>query len=289
MSVAHFSKNDRATLENRLRSLRACLKRGAQHLILPLCRAKARLVSFIADPLEEESRYLSEVLRKKGALRMKSPGTTGNASTVADLKNRWDTLHVLDRAKAINTIRQSGISIRSLAVQLGRSEATLRRLLETARAPLLDRTLARQGKISTNELVRRSKAAMASRAAKNRETLECERTKAAQKACQEICAWLREEGLGEAHGEAIADEARRKMAAAEYFETLPASKAPLGTSLAEIIQRLRPPESINSDVGSVDWYADWLTRWAYFAWPDSSVRDKALGLALAKQINPGIF
>jgi hypothetical protein len=47
--------------------------------------------------------------------------------------------------------------------------------------------------------------------------------------------------------------------------------------------------TINSDTGSVAWYADWLARWAFFAMPDSPVRLKALTAALDKQIKRETF
>jgi len=86
------------------------------------------------------------------------------------------------------------------------------------------------------------------------------------------------------HGEAIVEEARRILAMAEQCGKLPPHKAPPDTPVAEIIERMRPPASINGDAGSVSWYADWLARWAFFFMPDSTVRLKAIDLALDKQV-----
>lgn len=110
------------------------------------------------------------------------------------------------------------------------------------------------------------------------------RTKAAQKGCNEICVWLVEEKLASDLGEGIVDNARWLLADLEKAGKLPSQKAPPNVSVAEIIQRLRPPRSINSEERSVGWFAQWLARWAYFAIPARFVRHKALNLALDKQI-----
>jgi hypothetical protein len=44
------------------------------------------------------------------------------------------------------------------------------------------------------------------------------------------------------------------------------------------------PWSVNPDAESIEWYADWLARWAYFAFPDEIIRDRALNIALDKEI-----
>jgi len=215
---------------------------------------------------------------------MKALPVTDTASA-ADLQARWPTFkNDLDRALAIHVFHDAGTSLRELAKTLKCSPSLLRNLNQAAQATPEDQALARQGKISTRELVRRAKAAKARRAAKDREALDQKRMKEAQKGCKEICAWLEEEKLWPAHGENIVDEARRLLAAAEEDGKLPPHKAPPDKSLAEIIQRFRPPAFINDEVGSVGWYADWLVRWAYFSMPDSSIRHKALNLALDKQI-----
>jgi hypothetical protein len=86
--------------------------------------------------------------------------TTSIPTTVEDLRARWATLHDLDRAESVKGIQKRGMSIRFLAKELGLcTESHLRYLITAARAPVPDRMLARGGKISTGELVRRSKLA----------------------------------------------------------------------------------------------------------------------------------
>jgi hypothetical protein len=40
---------------------------------------------------------------------------------------------------------------------------------------------------------------------------------------------------------------------------------------------------IPDDPSVVNWYALWLYRWTFFAFPDSAVRDEALDIALQKR------
>jgi transposase-like protein len=86
-------------------------------------------------------------------------------AAVNQLKNDWDPLRDLDRARAVAKIKQSGISIRQIAKRLDRGESGLRHLLLALQAPAADLVAARQGKLSTNDLVRRAKAASACRSA----------------------------------------------------------------------------------------------------------------------------
>ena len=79
---------------------------------------------------------------------------------LADLQMKWPDLHDLDRAKAVHAIKRTGISIRKIAQQLKVSEALLRHLLQALQALPDDQILARDGKISTKELVRRAKSAI---------------------------------------------------------------------------------------------------------------------------------
>ena len=215
---------------------------------------------------------------------MKAQLNADTASAVADLQQKWSTLQDVDRARAVHAIHQAGTSLRQLAKELNCSPTHVRNLNQAAQAPQLHHDLARQGKISTRELVRRSKAVATLRARKDRETVERECVNAAQDGGRLICDWLEKEGMQGCYGEQIVDEARRLVAKAEHDGELPPHKVPQGTPVAEIIQRSRPLVSINDDISSVGWYAAWLARWAYFAMPDSSIRHKALNIALERQI-----
>lgn len=79
--------------------------------------------------------------------------------SITRLQVDWHRSSDLERARAVHTIKQSGVSIRKIAAELQVSESLLRHLLHALQAPSSDRVLAKQGEITTNELVRRAKAA----------------------------------------------------------------------------------------------------------------------------------
>jgi len=74
---------------------------------------------------------------------------THTSFAIADLQSRWHTLNDLDRAQAIKSIYQSGMSLRNLASRLNCSPSLLTHLLQAAQAPIEDQVLARQGELST--------------------------------------------------------------------------------------------------------------------------------------------
>src|ERR1035437_10183374 len=99
---------------------------------------------------------------------------TDISPAVAKLQSGWHPPPDLDRARAVHAIKQSGVSTRQIALQLHVSESLLRHLLQALQAPIEDRYLAHQGKISTNELVRRARAAGIRRTGMHRESLQLE-------------------------------------------------------------------------------------------------------------------
>jgi hypothetical protein len=206
-----------------------------------------------------------------------------NTCSVAQLQVDWIKLSDLDRAKAIRAIKQSGHSIRKIASVLHISESLLRHLLIALQAPIEDRVLAHQGKISTNELVRRAKAAGLERIARHREVLALERTKSSRKAARLICNWIADTDIYGPDGERIIDDVRREFDLREVDGSLPPPPVNLELPLAELIQRCRPKWSPDNNASSVTWYTQWLCRWAFFAFPDEDIRDSALDLALERQ------
>lgn len=142
------------------------------------------------------------------------------SEAIFDLQSKWDTLCDLDRAWAVRAVHQTGTSLRELAKALKRSPSLLRHLIEALGAPPEDQFLARQGKLSTNQLVRRARAAGIGRAAKQREALELERTQASLKGCRAICDWLEHEEISGQFGAQIINEARRTLSIAEQNNTL---------------------------------------------------------------------
>ena len=116
----------------------------------------------------------------------------------------------------------TGISLRALAKALKRSPSLLRHLLEALQAPPEDQSLARQGKLTTNELVRRAREAGSVRETSKREALERKRTiQASQNGCKAISDWLVAEGISGPTGAQIVNEARTTLAIAEHNKKLP--------------------------------------------------------------------
>ena len=81
-------------------------------------------------------------------------------------------------ARAISAIHQTGTSFNEIAKALKCSPSLLRRLLQALQSPLEDQLLAQSGKLKTNELVRRAKAAEIDRAANQRKASEAKRIQA---------------------------------------------------------------------------------------------------------------
>lgn len=202
---------------------------------------------------------------------------------IADLTSQWPNLHDLDRAKAIRDLKQSGVSNRKLARQLPVGESGIRRLLKALEAPAGDRLLAQDGKITTNELIRRDAAAKAGDATKQGEALKLKRTEAAFKASKIICKWLRSEGVRSNFGQQIVDEALTLLIKAENSKKFPLGDVPARTPLAEIILQSRPLRPNPTPENETPWLAFWLAVWVYRAWPDTWVRLKAIDLALEEQ------
>jgi len=205
------------------------------------------------------------------------------SSAAAELKAKWHELSDLDRAKAVRDLKQSGLSTRAVALEIAASEASLRRLLEALQAPIIDQVLAREGKISTNELIRRAKTAKVILTEKQREALNLKRERQSLKGSKTICDWLISEEVPTNWGEQIVGEARRFLIDAEESKQFPPGFVPPGMSTAEIIRRSRPEQPKEHDESQIAWRAYWLAVWVYRAMPDEWVRYKAVELALEKQ------
>jgi hypothetical protein len=204
-------------------------------------------------------------------------------SSISQLQSDWFQLHDLDRAQAIAAIRRSGTSIRQIALGLGFSESNLRHLLLCLEASPEDKDLARRNQISTNELARRAQAANMRRAERHREVVALEREEAARKAADLICHWLIKTGLHSPSCEMIVDEVRRQLATDEAAGIIPTISKPLDLTIDEIIRRRRPDDLNDPTMDTISWHAEWLLRWAYWAFPDDQVRWTALDIALEKQ------
>ena len=159
----------------------------------------------------------------------------------------------------------------------------MRNLLSALQAPVEYQGLTRCNPISTRELVRRAKAATRQRETERQEALDRQRTEAASEGAKVICNWLREIGFTGPACEQTIEEVRREFAQREQGGNLPSPPPKHNLSLQELIQRSRPKTPLPNGASSVSWYAGWLFRWTFFAFPDSFVRDKALDAALQQQ------
>lgn len=209
---------------------------------------------------------------------MKNPATT-----IPNLQAEWHILNDLDRGRAVLAIHQHGTSIRELARELNCGNSLLRHLLLAIQAPAEDQRLAREGKISTNELVRRARAAAVRRTADQDQARKLKRTRASVNGSRNICDWMVQQKLSGAYCESILCEAQRLLANAEPTNRFPRGSAPADMPASEIIQRCQPP-ALNSDaIHELAWFAYWLALWTYYAFTDSNVRYQALELALNVQ------
>lgn len=207
-----------------------------------------------------------------------------NTPSISQLQADWFGFSDLDRARAVLAINQTGISIRRIAAQLQISESLLRHLLQALQAPASDQDLARQGKISTNELVRRAKAASLCPSPDNSEALELERVRETREAANTICNWLAERGQQGSYGKQILKGVRHEFAFREQDGSLPLCPH-AETPLHKVILRSKPDRPIDDNATAICWHHEWLFRWAYHAFPDRGIRDTALDLAL--QMQPG--
>ena len=206
-----------------------------------------------------------------------------NTPSIAQLQSDWFKFSDLERAGAVLAIKQTGISTRKVAAQLQLSESLLRHLLQALQAPACDRDLARQGKITTNELVRRAKAAGLRRSPDHSEALELERAEETREATALISDWLLQIQLFGPAREMIAKEVQTKFFDMKEAGRHPSVAAFPNASVSQIIKQCKPPALTDGRTDIVGWYAQWLCRWSFFAFPDQDIRDAALDLAPMKQ------
>jgi hypothetical protein len=207
-----------------------------------------------------------------------------NTAAIAQLQASWFKFSDLDRASAVLAIKQTGISTRKIAAELHLSEPLLRHLLQALQAPACDRDLAQRGEISTNELVRRAKAASLRRSPDHNEALELERVRETRIATDLICDWLLQTDLFGPAREMIVKEVQREFLSMKETGYRPSLAAPSNIPTSQIIKRTKPPALTDGRIDIVTRFAKWLCRWSFFAFPDEEIRDAALDLARQKQL-----
>jgi hypothetical protein len=199
---------------------------------------------------------------------------------IEKLAHDWNQLSDIDRALSLTEIKKSGLSSRRIATMLGRNESLIRRLLILLSAPAADLAAARQGRLSTNKLLRRARAQIQRQAARQQADRQQEHQRQTAEAAQLISNWLNQTELYGPACEDIVNEVRWEFAAREAGGARPAPPK-VNVALDEIIRRSKPAEDPEIDI--VAWYAQWLCGWTFFAFSNPDIRDQALDLALQQQ------
>jgi hypothetical protein len=184
---------------------------------------------------------------------------------VADLQCGWQTLPDVDKGEKIAVILKHGTSGRTLASALKCDEKQVRNFAKIASTTDRDKAQAREGAISTRELVRRANMREQRHAVAAIKRAKANREKRALSACENVLSWFIVERLGPADAEQIVDRTREHLVACEMEGSLPKMVVPAGMSMEEIIKRLRPFQ--RPDLSLVEHYAVWLARWLYSRFP----------------------
>ena len=205
------------------------------------------------------------------------------ATLFDDLRNRCRISRMSTARSASASIHKAGTSLRALAKGLNCSPTLISDLNVAAQAPLPDLILARQGKISTRELVRRAKAAVARNASQAQHALDRARNERAEevaKAIRDLIARLQWTG---GFGESVVTEARFFLVNAEAQQQIPPQPPELcDLPLSQLIARVQPRYK-DADVDDTEPCAEWLVKIVLAALPDSLSRHRALNIALDVQ------
>lgn len=136
------------------------------------------------------------------------------SSAVVELQCRWTNLCDLDRAQAVLSIQQEGMSLRELARQLKCSPSLLSYLLRVAQAPAEDRERARRGEMSTRALARIVGTVGTRGTVRQHEAIAFERERSAFQASKTVLSWFEDEEVSAIDQSQIIVEARFHLAEA---------------------------------------------------------------------------
>ena len=199
---------------------------------------------------------------------------------VADLQSRWYSLHDLDRAQAVKSIHQSGVSLRALSASLNCSPSLLTHLLQAGQAPPEDRLLAHQGLLSTRGLVRRARTVGTRRTALHREEIAFERELEALQFSQAIGRWLDEEGVASGDRERVVEQAAVLSSPGAVKGALPLNDM---AKWAQVDGRSNwPTQPDRGDIDPAAHLARRLALWARQGISDAQVRDRTFQHARAE-------
>jgi len=196
------------------------------------------------------------------------------SSAVAELQTRWPNLSDLDRAQAVLSIQQEGMSLRGLAPHLRCSPSLLSYLLRVAQAPAEDRARARRGEISTRALARIVGTFGTRGTVHEREAVAFERERAAFHASKSVLKWLEGEECKDADKTPIVEQARLLLVEGQGWK-----QAFLEGRLDDVVRESRIAQTETRKVRSLSWFALRLALWSLRTIPDDQLRDRALEVA----------
>jgi hypothetical protein len=199
---------------------------------------------------------------------------------VADLQIRWHSLHDLDRAQAVKSIHQSGVSLRALSSFLNCSPSLLTHLLQAIQASPEDCALARRGLMSTRALVRRTRTTGVRRTALHREEIAYGRELAAIQFSQAIERWLDKEEVTNADRAQVVALASTLPSWEVLTRDLPQDA--VAATLQADGRRSWPAQPLLTDVGLIAQQAQRLACWVFQGIPDYQLRCRTFELADAE-------
>jgi transposase-like protein len=202
------------------------------------------------------------------------------SSAVAELKTRWPNLCDLDRAQAVLSIQQEGMSLRKLARHLKCSPSLLSYLLRAAQAPAAVLARARKGEISTRALAAIAGTVGTRGIVRHHEAIAFERERSAFQASKTVLSWFEDEEVTEADQSQIIEKARLQLIEAQGWK-----EAVLQNRLDDVVS-----ESRNAQIGAggnrpAAWLVLRLALWALRRIPEDWVRNRALELARGELLN----
>ena len=204
---------------------------------------------------------------------------TEETSPVDDLRSRWHTLCDLDRAQAVQTLQEAGVSLREIAAQLNCSRSLLSRLLRASKAPSEDLASARQFPISTRELARRAGTAGTRGSTRHHEATSFELERAAVQGSRTILSWLDEEEVAVVDREQIMELARVHMTNTDKAARNEQEDMLQNMSFDEADRQSRLGQTVTDRHKSIPWSALRLAFWILRRIPDGRARARAFDLA----------
>lgn len=204
---------------------------------------------------------------------------TDLSSAVAELQSRWPNLCDLDRAQAVLSLQQEGMTLRELAQHLKCSPSLPSYLLRASQAPVEDRARARRGEISTRALARIAGTVGTRGTVRQHEAIAFERECAAFQASKAVLRRFEDEEVSAADQSQIIEEARLHL-----VEVQGCKSAFLEDRLLNVVHESRSAPIEASRSCPLAWFALRFALWALRRLSDDWLRDRALELACGEAV-----